>query len=130
SGQLFDRLLRPLLPALAGIDHLCIVPDGVLWDLPFQALESASGHYFIEDLAISYAPSANVLAEMLGSRSTPGGSLPAGRLLALGNPSLGSATIQQAAAAQRGLSLAPLPDAETEVRTIARLYGAPGTAVF
>jgi CHAT domain-containing protein len=54
---------------LRGKRTLVIVPDGFLWQLPFQALEPAAGRYLIEDKAVFYAPSFTVLSEMMKSRS-------------------------------------------------------------
>jgi len=50
---------------LRGKTELIIVPDGVLWELPFQALQSSARRYVIEDMAVSYAPSITVLREMM-----------------------------------------------------------------
>lgn len=35
--------------------HLVIVPDGVLWELPFQALVDPAGRYLLDDAAVSFA---------------------------------------------------------------------------
>ena len=45
-----------------------IVPDGFLWQLPFQALADARGRYVIEDRTLFYAPSLTVLHETLRMR--------------------------------------------------------------
>ena len=106
ARALHAALLAPLHASLAAITDLIIIPDGVLWELPFQALRSADGRYLIEDAAVSYAPSVMVLREMMRLRTT---AAQPRSLLAVGNPSVAGS--------------APLPDAETEVRAIARLYG-------
>src|SRR5262249_20636228 len=64
ARNLYDLLLKPAEQQLKGKASLCIVPDGILWDLPFQALEPRDGHYLLEDYAISYAPSLSVLRQM------------------------------------------------------------------
>ena len=64
ARDLYDLLLKPAHQQLEGKTDLVIVPDGPLWNLPFQALQSASAHYVIEDQAVSYAPSLTVLREM------------------------------------------------------------------
>ena len=56
---------RPGAPALQGKTHLVVVPDGPLWEVPFQALQDAAGRYVIESAAVSYAPSLTVLRETL-----------------------------------------------------------------
>ncbi|HEX7437459.1 MAG TPA: CHAT domain-containing protein, partial [Caldimonas sp.] len=102
---LYELILSPLHAALQGKTELIIVPDGVLWDLPFQALQSSARRYLVEDMAVSYAPSITVLREMMRRRSAT----PARRtLLAFGNP-----------ANERGA----LPETEDEVRRIAQVYG-------
>ena len=47
---------------------VCVVPDGVLWDLPFQAVQAKDDRYLLEDFAIYYAPSLGVLKEMFAQR--------------------------------------------------------------
>jgi tetratricopeptide (TPR) repeat protein len=72
------RALGALLvdPALAtGRTRLIIVPDGVLWTLPFPALRTARDRYVVEDHVVSYAPSI-VALQLLGDRrgaAAPGG---------------------------------------------------------
>ncbi|MEO6050318.1 MAG: tetratricopeptide repeat protein, partial [Pyrinomonadaceae bacterium] len=39
SRELYDLLLKPAALQLAGKTNVVIVPDGSLWDLPFQALQ-------------------------------------------------------------------------------------------
>lgn len=48
---------------------LIIIPDGPLWDLPFQALLTPQGQYFIQERVISYSPSVSVL-KLLAHRRT------------------------------------------------------------
>jgi CHAT domain-containing protein len=67
---------------------------------------------------------------MLGVTSAAEGTRPVrARLLALGNPTLlkGDARTR---ARQRGIALDPLPEAEEEVRAIARLYGPRNSEVW
>ncbi len=104
ARRLYDLLLRPAQRLLSGRDTVIIVPETVLWNLPFQALQSSPTRYAIEDHAFSFAPSLTVLREM--GRATP--LVGDHALLAVGNPAS---------------SLAPLPDAETQARNLSRLYG-------
>ena len=62
--QLYDQLIKPAERQLAGVTRLVVVPDGPLWDLPFQALYRGRSGYLLEGYAISYAPSLSVLREM------------------------------------------------------------------
>jgi CHAT domain-containing protein len=126
----YDLLLKPAQALLRNKSRLIIVPDDVLWELPFQALVTESNHYLIEQSAISYAPSLTVLREMLAKRTghhLEGDSNTS--LLALGNPALGQATIERAQTT-RDQKLVPLPEAEREVQTLAKLYGASKSEVL
>ena len=89
---------------------LCIVPDGPLWELPFQALQPSATEFLLDRHALFLAPSLTVLREMAAAPRTG----TATRLLAFGHPN----------------ALAPLPQSETEVRSIAALYGAKHSRVY
>jgi len=59
AAKLFDLLLRPLLDGVAPETRLVIVPDGVLYRVPFALLRnSRTGRYVVEDHAVAIAPSA------------------------------------------------------------------------
>src|SRR5258705_379468 len=64
ARKLYDLLVSPAAEQLKGTDTLCIVPDGFLWNLPFQALMPANDRFLLEDHVIYYAPSLSVLREM------------------------------------------------------------------
>jgi CHAT domain-containing protein len=64
AASLYRELMLPAEEALRGKKTVVIVPDGELWNLPFQALESAPGRYAIQDYALFYTPSLSVLHEM------------------------------------------------------------------
>ena len=115
SRELYKALIEPVVQQLRGISTLCIIPDAFLWNLPFQALMPGTDHYLIEDYALSYATSLSVLREMTKERV--GAERRQAFLIALGNPVIGKDE-------QRNEELCPLPEAETEVRTIAKKYGA------
>jgi CHAT domain-containing protein len=68
AQRLYTDLLRPaegFIPA--SVDHLIIVPDGILFRLPFEALAlpgagpSSAGRYLNDRYIVSYAPSASAL---------------------------------------------------------------------
>lgn len=52
-----SRLFGVYGEALAGIDHLIIVPDGLLGTIPFEALIDEEGTYLVEKYDITYAQS-------------------------------------------------------------------------
>ncbi|HKR97546.1 MAG TPA: tetratricopeptide repeat protein, partial [Candidatus Angelobacter sp.] len=57
ARELYDLLLKPAAAQLQGRTALVIVPDGALWELPFQTLQPGPNRYLIENAAIAYAPS-------------------------------------------------------------------------
>ena len=60
SKQLYSLLLAPVPQALR-LQHLVIVPDGSLHQLPFDALIDPDGKYVLKTHIVSYAPSTTVL---------------------------------------------------------------------
>jgi CHAT domain-containing protein len=145
ARQLYDLLIKPAEKQLAGVRKICIVPDGALWNVPFQALHAERG-YLLEEYAVFYAPSLSVLREMdrrahaLASRGTVPSLSPVSLtaesrtartgLLAMGNPALSGDTVARARFARRDEPLTPLPDAEKEVNSLGRLYGADNSRVL
>ena len=109
ARDLYTALLGPLDDRLAAIDHLIVVPNGSLWQVPFQALQTPRKKYLIEERAVSYAPSASALEELLDRRRP----MPASpRLVAFGDPAPSN-----------------LPNAAREVKELAAYYG-PGQSTI
>ncbi len=124
ARELYDRLLSPARQQLSGRTNLIIVPDGPLWELPFQALITEDDHYLVEDAAISYVPSLTALREMSREeRASRVTQLSNRTLFALGNPALATTTVNRVRHLYRSGRLDPLPDAETEIRDLQTLYG-------
>jgi CHAT domain-containing protein/ketosteroid isomerase-like protein len=142
AQQLYDLLVRPAESQLQGIRKLCIVPDGALWNLPFQALHQGASGYLLERFAIFYAPSLSVLREMIrrgnqakAIRRKPAPITASARhvalaseitvpeLLAVGNPTLSGELMTKMHSTYRNETLGPLPDAEKEVNILRQLYG-------
>jgi CHAT domain-containing protein len=121
ARRLYDLLIKPAEPQLRGARKLYIVPDGSLWNVPFQALHQGPRGYLLEQYAVSYAPSLGVLREMQRRASE----LKKGEntLLAMGNPALSSETESKVRVTRRDEPLGPLPDAEKEVNALGLLYG-------
>src|SRR5262249_9913759 len=84
-----------------------VVPDGALWQLPFQALSPGPEHYWIEQAAFSYAPSLTVLAEM--RRHPPGHQIASPTVMAMGTD---------------------LPEAEAEVTALRDIYGPANSQIY
>ena len=114
ASDLGKDLLDPVREMCADAGRLIIVPDGPLWELPFQALAvrqvgtSQERFRTLWDMhAVSFAPSLTFLAQ------TPTAvplTWPA-RLLAVGAPALVSDEPR------------PVADAERQVRSLVDLYG-------
>jgi CHAT domain-containing protein len=145
SRELYNLLLKPAQTQLQGKSHLIIVPDGALWELPFQALQSPDNRFLLEASVVAYAPSLTVLREMrkvrmgvweyggMGSKKTPTLSdshTPTPTLLAFGNPTLNHPIGTRGELAQRGGTLAPLPESEKEVKALRQLYGATRSKIY
>jgi CHAT domain-containing protein len=113
---LFDRLLKPAQSQLAGKTSLTIVPDGILWALPFAALQPSDNRYWIEDCAINYAGSVSTLQAMAKlMRARPITTAPS--LLAIAPLGLDAALLDR-------FKLAPPPNVEQTARGWQQLYGA------
>lgn len=121
ARQLYELLIKPAEKQLKGITALIIVPDGPLWDLPFQALSGDKG-YLLDDFVVSYAPSLSVLREMRRKASKSHTTASSYDLLALGNPELNVLEVAKLTML-RAEDFGPLSSAETEVNTIGQLYG-------
>lgn len=126
--KLYDLLLKPAEVQLRGKSNLIVSPDNILWDLPFQALVNSGNRFLIQDAAIAYAPSLTVLREM-SKRRERSVATPA-NLFALGNPRVGAGAMRSAELTLRDGKLAPLPEAEQEVKALGRLYGATRSKVY
>jgi CHAT domain-containing protein len=129
AKALYNLLLRPAQAQLASTTALVIVPDGPLWNLPFQALQARPGRYLLEDHALSYAPSLTILREMVRLRNKRPEAA-AATLLAMGDPTLATATSERARLTYRDEKLAPLPEAAREVEALQTLYGQRQSTVF
>ena len=126
SRLLYKNLIGPIDAELRGKTNITIIPDGELWELPFATLIDTRGQYLIERFAISYGQSLKSLSLMNEAKPK----YPQYSLLAFGNPALSSQTVSRTRTQYRGERLDPLPDAENEVRQIAKYYGTSGKALI
>lgn len=62
--KLFDQLLKPLDLTSP---QLVIIPDKLLWRIPFHALSPDGQKYLIETNTISYSPSVHLLKQLLSA---------------------------------------------------------------
>lgn len=104
AGELYTLLLKNLETEIGDAKNLIIIPDGALWELPFQTLITSEKKYLIEIYGISYAPSLGFLTHLESSISPDKQS----QFLAFAN-SLPST--------------APLPETEKEVDAVSKHYG-------
>ena len=127
SRELYDLLIKPAESQLLGISAIGIVPDGVLWELPFQALQTRENHYLIEDSSIFFSPSLSVLRELERRRGAGNGQT---SLLTFANPLVGASSLTELQETRNGERLGSLPDAETEVRSLTQFFGANRSNIF
>jgi CHAT domain-containing protein/tetratricopeptide (TPR) repeat protein len=131
ASQLYNLLLKPAQAQLQNINTLVIVPDGVLWELPFQTLLLAPKRYLLQDYAISYAPSLTVLKEMRALQvKRHNANVQTKTLLALGNPAIGSETADKVTAVFMDEKLLPLPEAERQVKVLQQIYGSKNSNIY
>src|SRR5262249_14125277 len=72
SNELYRQLVKPVEGMLAGAESLIVIPDGVLYYVPFEALSpSGRNAVLLERFPVSYAPSATSLGAVADVPSTP-----------------------------------------------------------
>ncbi|MFN0086498.1 MAG: CHAT domain-containing tetratricopeptide repeat protein, partial [Blastocatellia bacterium] len=125
---LYDLLVRPAAPDLVGKRVLCVIPDEVLWNIPFQALQGTGDRYLLEDYSLYYAPSLGAL-KMISPRSTKVAEREFS-LLSFANPLVGEKAPVRLEVAQRAGPFAPLPEAEVEANSIRQLFPSGRSRVF
>ena len=121
ARQLYDILLKPAEPQIETKSKLIIVPDGVVWDVPFVALQPAETQYLIDRKTVSYAISISALKEMRKRRL--GRPVPAATLLAFGNPTLSDQVMERINTTYKGLYLHPTPGESEEIQKLQTIYG-------
>jgi CHAT domain-containing protein len=113
AEELYDILLRPVVPLLEPNKQICIVPDKILNRLPYGALiSSATGRYLIEDYLPIYAPSASLFVLCAEEADRKSGLSPE-HLLSVGNPSFDQRAFPD---------LEDLPAAAKESEEIVKFY--------
>jgi CHAT domain-containing protein len=69
AKDLYNLLLKPGF--YTGFKKLIIIPDDVLYYLPFETLISSNDNWLINNLSISYSPSISALREIIGRSNIP-----------------------------------------------------------
>ena len=142
GSELFATLFGGLSKRIGPGQRLIIVPDGLLYYLPFETLIH-NGHYLLEDHEISYDSSASMLSLWKESTDRVEGTDQM-ELFAVGDPLLrpgavavsgkdarrGPRNSTRSMNSSRTADLAPLPRARDEVRYIASLFRPDRCKVF
>jgi CHAT domain-containing protein/tetratricopeptide (TPR) repeat protein len=133
AADLYELLVGPAAPALAGKSHLLIAPDGPLYFLPFEALvtgRDGSSYseipYLLKKYSISYVPSASVLADLQDRPAAPSEK----RFLAFADPDYGGGSVGVTRSSGSGGALRQLPESGREVKRIADLFPGRETAIY
>lgn len=127
ARAMFEAVLAPAMPLLAGKTDLAIAAEGALQAVPFEALMSPDGKYAIERYRIRYAPSASALLA-LDKRAAERTGEPA--LLAFANPSIAPGAPERLRSGLEPWRLAPLPHSDEEARAAARAWAPRKAEVF
>ena len=127
ARDLYELLLKPADAQLGLKTKLVIVPDGVLWRLPFEALQPEQDHYVIDQMQVSYAPSLTALREMRKPRS--GATLNA-TFTAFAKPALSKPLTDRISLAFSNLSFAPSLQQDEEIKRIAIAYGSTRSRLY
>ncbi|OFW10865.1 MAG: hypothetical protein A3H96_20770 [Acidobacteria bacterium RIFCSPLOWO2_02_FULL_67_36] len=107
---------------LAASPRAIVVPDGILWRVPFEALPIKDA-YLADRTALTYAAS-------LGAAPSSAGAQPAVPLLAVAAPDIDAPRIERIAATVPGWTPRPLEAAEREANEAAALFDTPAAAVL
>src|SRR5262249_42035865 len=134
AGALYDVLIKPVENELHDVSTLCILPDGPLWQLPFQVLYHSRG-YLLETYSIYYAHSLTALRDASRNRSDrrqthsrPDRNSP--ELFAIANPTVDPEMMTRLGAINRAQVTAPGPEEEREVAALGRLYGQANSRIL
>ena len=129
AHELYDLLLQPAEKFWKGTTRLILVPDGPLWELPFQALLNTNNRPLLEDFTVSYAPSLSVLVHEQAESKT---ATTATDLLIFANPTVAEKSVGPDAAfgALVPSIWEPLPEMEKQARELEHLYHDRTARVF
>ena len=119
ARDLYDVLLKPAQEQIAAKSRLIIVPDGVLWDVPFAAVQPSQDQYLVDQKILSYAISVSALAEMRKNRPVrpvrP-------TVLAFADPVLTNEEVERLKTTYRDLPLQQTADASTQIDQLRSIY--------
>jgi CHAT domain-containing protein/predicted DNA-binding protein YlxM (UPF0122 family) len=116
SYQLLIEPIANLLPQNES-DRVIFIPQGVLFLIPFSALQDAAGNYIIEKHTVLIAPSIQVL-DLTRQQQQRARAHPRAQVLVVGNPTMPSI---RSSPNEVPTPLSPLPGAQTEAIEIASI---------
>ena len=119
ARELYEQLLKPAETQISGKTRLVIVPDGPLWDVPFEALQPGEGKYLIDRASVTYAPSLSALRDMRRRRSP--NRPPPSTVIVFAVPALAKETVERVKTTYSGLSLTSAEN--TEIGSLQSIYG-------
>jgi CHAT domain-containing protein len=126
ARQLYDLLIAPIAQSLENKRVVGIVPDDILWEVPFHALVDPQGKHLVQRWTVFYVPSLTVLNRLhqvkeyrqKEFRTRPQNA--SRKLLALAYPAFGTA--HQIENPLRG-RFSELPSTEREAKAIGAIFG-------
>jgi len=133
AGRLYDRLLLPVEPWLAGAERIVVCPEGPLHALPFAALArtvdgSGTRQYLVEWKPVHTVVSATLYARLREGRESVRHGADDITVVAFGDPDYGAQGSNDQDAETwlppiRGHELEALPETRREVEGVARVWG-------
>lgn len=113
SAELYDLLVTPVAGDLDAAKDIAIVPNRILFYLPFSSLYSTGdGKFLVEKFPVLYAPSGNVFVQCTRN-ALDKSSERAESILSIGNPAFDRETFRR---------LQDLPASSSEARAVAAVY--------
>jgi CHAT domain-containing protein/Tfp pilus assembly protein PilF len=135
AGRIYRELILPFEDHISPlIEHLIVIPDGILYYLPFETLNKTDTRtekpqYLIELYDVSYAPSVSSLAYLMGKERPRKHSR---ALLAVGDPVYLTKGVKKRGAKhdevlreiflKDGFEFSPLPHSRKEIRRVSRCF--------
>jgi CHAT domain-containing protein/tetratricopeptide (TPR) repeat protein len=125
AADLLSAIPAPLWSDVSTASHVVIVPDGVLWRVPFEALPVGAGS-LADATTVAYAGSVTSLTLPAPAREARA----AVPLLAVGAPDLPAATRDRVNATAPGWALRAPEAADAEIRAVTQPFAGPPAAVL
>ncbi|MCH8900605.1 MAG: CHAT domain-containing protein, partial [Acidobacteria bacterium] len=75
AHEVYLRRIKPVEPALNGVNTLTVIPSGGMLGIPVESLIDDNHHYIGDRFAVRYSPSASILSwlkERQRSSTSPG----------------------------------------------------------